>query len=88
MAAALGFDHGKMRETDFVAMPRVGTEDKLARPLLATAGAEHVSLFGVANVHWPDNAFFTIDSGPRSLPADPAIQLDERNDGARHFGIE
>ena len=39
VAAVVGFDHGKMRETDFVAMPQVGAKEKLKRTLLGTAGA-------------------------------------------------
>ncbi len=31
VATTFGFDHGKMRETDFVAMPRMGAEEKLER---------------------------------------------------------
>ena len=43
VAATLGFDHGKMRETDFVAMPRVGAEKKLARRSLDGAARTHFS---------------------------------------------
>ena len=56
VAVALGFEHGVMRETDFVAMPRVGTETKLTRPLLATAGAE-TFFYSVSRMSWPDNVF-------------------------------
>ena len=54
VAAAVGFDHGKMRETDFVAMPQVGAEEKLKRPLLGTAGAD-TFLYSASRVHWSDD---------------------------------
>jgi hypothetical protein len=54
VAATLGFDHGKMRETDFVAMPRVGTEEKLARRSLDVAGT-NTFLYSAWRIHWPEN---------------------------------
>jgi hypothetical protein len=56
VAVALGFEHGKMRETDFVEMPRVGTDKKLTRPLLATARAD-TFFYSVSRMSWPDNVF-------------------------------
>ena len=56
VAVALGFEHGKMRETDFVEMPRVGADKKLTRPLLATAGAD-TFFYSVSRMSWRDNVF-------------------------------
>ena len=68
VAAVVGFDHGKMRETDFVAMPQMGAEKKLKRPLLGTAGAD-TFLYSASRVHWPGNLL--APSGPAAvgLPA-------------------
>ena len=57
-----------MHETDFVAMPRVGAEEKLKRPLLGTAGADTFLLLGVAHslVRQPPRP---VGSGAVGLPA-------------------
>ncbi len=54
VATTIGFDRGKMRETDFVATPSLEDEKKLQRPLLGTAGTNTV-LYSVSRVHWSDN---------------------------------
>lgn len=54
VAAAIGFDHGKMHETDFVAMPRVSREGKLARRSLGAAGA-NTFLYSASRINWPEN---------------------------------
>lgn len=54
VGATIGFDHGRMRETDFVAMPRVGGEGKLARRSLGAAGA-NTFLYSASRIHWPEN---------------------------------
>jgi hypothetical protein len=64
VAAAVGFEHGKMCETDFVAMPQLGAEKKLRRPLLGTAGAD-TFLYSASRVHWSDNLF--APSGPAAV---------------------
>jgi hypothetical protein len=68
VAAAVGFDHGKMRETDFVAMPQVGAEKKLKRPLLGTAGRD-TFLYSASRVHWPDNLLAPSGSAAVGLSA-------------------
>ncbi|MGI8891426.1 MAG: hypothetical protein ACR2G0_11670 [Chthoniobacterales bacterium] len=55
MTAAIGFDHGKMRETDFVAMPSMGAAGpRLRRPLLGAAGT-NTFLYSVSLIHWTNN---------------------------------
>ncbi|CAN5570954.1 hypothetical protein BH20VER3_BH20VER3_13520 [soil metagenome] len=54
VATAIGFDQGKMRETDFVAMPSLGAEKKFERPLLGAAGTNSF-LYSVSRLHWSDN---------------------------------
>jgi len=87
VAAVVGFDHGKMRETDFVAMPQVGgVEQKLKRPLLGTAGAA-TFLYSASRVHWSDNLLAPSAPAAVGLPAlvrqfiaamsDRGISLDE-----------
>jgi len=68
MVAVVGFDHGKMRETDFVAMPKVGVEEKLKRPLLGTAGAD-TFLYSASRVHWSDNLLTPSAPAAIGLPA-------------------
>lgn len=68
VAAAVGFDHGKMRETDFVAMPQVGAEEKLKRPLLGTAGT-NTFLYSASRVHWSDNLLAPSAPAAVGLPA-------------------
>ncbi len=68
VAASVGFDHGKMRETDFVAMPQVGAEEKLKRTLLGTAGAD-TFLYSASRVHWSDNLLAPSAPAAVGLPA-------------------
>jgi hypothetical protein len=68
MVAVVGFDHGKMRETDFVAMPKVGADEKLKRPLLGTAGAD-TFLYSASRVHWSDNLLTPSAPAAIGLPA-------------------
>ena len=68
VAAAVGFDHGKMRETDFVAMPQVGAEQRLKRPLLGTAGVD-TFLYSASRVHWSDNLLVPSAPAAVGLPA-------------------
>ena len=56
LAAAFGFDHAQMRETDFVAMPRLGAENKLTRTLLSAAGKE-TFFYSISQIHWSDEFF-------------------------------
>ena len=68
VAAMVGFDHGKMRETDFVAMPQVGVEEKLADPPRHCGGG-HVSLL-TSRVHSCPTTFSPRRLRPRlDLPA-------------------
>lgn len=68
LAAAIGFDHGKMRETDFVAMPRAGAEKKLVRPLLAAAGAD-TFFYSASQLHWSENVLSPSAPAAAGLPA-------------------
>ncbi|HEX5176227.1 MAG TPA: hypothetical protein VFV83_04315, partial [Chthoniobacteraceae bacterium] len=68
VSAAVGFDRGKMRETDFVAMPQVGAEKQLKRPLLATAGA-NTFLYSASRIHWSDNLLAQSAPAAVGLPA-------------------
>lgn len=68
VAAAVGFDHGQMRETDFVAMPQVSAESKLEHPLLGTAGA-NTFLYSDSRVHWSDNLLAGSAPAAFGLPA-------------------
>ena len=52
VAGALGFDHGKMRETLYVAMPRQPPEEKLTLAGLANAGKATV-LYSASLASWP-----------------------------------
>jgi hypothetical protein len=56
VTAALGFAHGKMRETDFVSMPRVGQAKKLARSLLGAAGTDTL-FYSSSLMQWPNEIF-------------------------------
>ena len=67
VAATLGFDHGRMRETDFVAMPQVSAEEKLERPLARAAGA-NTFLYSASRVHWPDNLLASSAPAAVGLP--------------------
>ncbi len=82
VAAALGFEKGKMRETDFVAMPRIGSEKKLDRPLLAAAGA-NAFFYSVSRMYWPDNIF----SAAAPVATGPAALIQGFNAGMRARGI-
>ena len=68
VATAVGFEHGKMRETDFVAMPEVQGEAKLQRPLLGAAGT-NTFLYSTSRVHWSDNLLATSAPTAVGLPA-------------------
>ena len=68
VAVAVGFDHGKLRETDFVAMPQLGAEKRLEQPLLGTAGAE-TFLYSASRVHWSENLLAQSAPAAVGLPA-------------------
>jgi hypothetical protein len=68
VASAIRFDNGKMRETDYVAMPRVGAEKKLTRTLLGAAGA-NTFLYSLSRVHWSDKALSSSAPTTTGLPA-------------------
>lgn len=68
VASAIGFDNGKMRETDYVVMPRVGAEKKLSRTLLGAAGADTI-LYSLSRVHWSDKALSSSAPATTGLPA-------------------
>ena len=68
VASAIGFDKGKMRETDYVAMPRVGAEKTLRRTLLGAAGTNTV-LYSLSRVHWSDKALSSSAPATTGLPA-------------------
>jgi hypothetical protein len=68
VASAIGFDKGKMRETDYVAMPRVGAEKKLTRTLLSAAGA-NTFLYSLSRVHWSDKVLSSSAPATTGLPA-------------------
>jgi hypothetical protein len=68
IAATVGFDRGKMRETDFVAMPQVSAESKLQHPLLGTAGA-NTFFYSDSRVHWSDNLLAGSAPAAIGLPA-------------------
>lgn len=68
VAAAVGFDHGKMREIDFVAMPQVSAGKKLPRPLLGAAGT-NAFLYSASQVHWSENLLASSAPAGVGLPA-------------------
>ena len=68
VAAAVGFKHGKMRETDFAAMRRISAEKKLQRPMLGTAGA-NTFFYSDSRVHWSDNLLASAAPAAIGLPA-------------------
>ncbi len=68
VAAALGFEQGKMRETDFVAMPQVSAGKKLQRPLLGAAGT-NTFLYSNSRVHWSENLLASAAPAAVGLPA-------------------
>ncbi|MEO5754290.1 MAG: hypothetical protein ABIR38_06250 [Chthoniobacterales bacterium] len=68
VASTIGFEDGKMRETDFVAMPQVGEAKNLKRPLLAAAGPS-TFLYSASQVHWSDNLLASSAPAAVGLPA-------------------
>lgn len=68
VASTFGFDHGKMHETDFVAMPRMSAEEKLKRRLLGVAGA-NTFFYSAACIHWPESMLSRSAPVPLGLPA-------------------
>ena len=68
VAAAFGFEHGKMRETDFVAMPRLSAEEKLQRRSLGAADA-NTFLYSASRLHWPENMLAPSTPAGVGLPA-------------------
>lgn len=56
VTASFGLEHGKMRETDFVAMPRAGLTKEIARPLLGAAGTDTL-FYSASLMHWPGGIF-------------------------------
>ncbi len=68
VASALGFDQGKIRETDFVAMPRMSPEEKLERRSLGAAGA-NTFFYSASRLHWPQNILSPSAPAAVGLPA-------------------
>ena len=68
VATTLGFDHGKMHETDFVAMPRMSAEEKLERRLLGGAGA-NTFFYSTACIRWSESMLAPSAPVPLGLPA-------------------
>ncbi len=68
VAAALVFEHGKMRETDIATMPEVSAEKKLERRLLPAAGA-NTFLYSDSRLHWSDNLLASSAPEAMGLPA-------------------
>jgi hypothetical protein len=68
VSATFGFDHGKMRETDFVAMPRLSAEEKLERRSLGAAGA-NTFFYSASRIHWPENMLSPSAPAAVGLPA-------------------
>ncbi len=66
--SALGFEHDKMQERDFVAMPRLGAEKKLNRTLLSAAGA-NTFFYSISRVHSPDQFMTPSEAGAPGLAA-------------------
>ncbi len=82
VAAAIGFEQGKMRETDFVAMPQVNAEKKLQRPMLGAAGT-NTFLYSASRVHWSDNLLAS--SAPAAVGVPALVQ--RFTDGMKARGI-
>ncbi|HEV8422046.1 MAG TPA: hypothetical protein VGQ40_01785 [Chthoniobacterales bacterium] len=61
-ATTFGFQHGKMREVDFLEMPRAESKEKLTQPLLKAATTD-TFLYAVSELHWPPN-FLAPSTGP------------------------
>jgi hypothetical protein len=68
VATTFGFDHGKMQETDFVAMPLMGAEKNLERRMLGVADT-NTFFYSVARISWPANMFSPTATGAVGLPA-------------------
>jgi hypothetical protein len=68
VATTFGFDRGKMHETDFVAMPRMGAEEKLEGRLLGVAGT-NTFFYSAARIPWPETMFSPTATGAVGLPA-------------------
>ncbi|MEO8438835.1 MAG: hypothetical protein ABI540_01310 [Spartobacteria bacterium] len=68
VAAAVGFEQGKMRETDFVAMPQMGPEQKLKRTALGIAGT-NTFLYSAGRVRWSDDLLAPAAPATVGLPA-------------------
>ncbi|MEO5718520.1 MAG: hypothetical protein ABIR29_08115, partial [Chthoniobacterales bacterium] len=68
LATAIGFEHGKMRETDFVAMPRATAGKKLQHSLLGAAGT-NTFLYSNSRVHWSDNLLASSAPAAVGVPA-------------------
>ncbi len=68
VATAIGFEHGKMRETDFVLMPQVSAEKKLQSPLLGAAGT-NTFFYSDSRVHWSDKLLASSAPAAVGLPA-------------------
>jgi hypothetical protein len=68
VASTFGFEHGKMRETDFVAMPQLSAEEKLERRSLAAADA-NTFFYSAARLHWSENILAPAAPTAGSLPA-------------------
>lgn len=71
VAAAVAFDHGKMREIDFVAMPQVSGGKGLKLPLLEAAGT-NTFFYSASRVHWPANLL--TPSGPAAVGMPALVQ--------------
>jgi hypothetical protein len=68
LSTTFGFDHGKMHETDFAAMPWMGAERKLEGRLLGVAGA-NTFFYSAARIPWPETMFSPAATGAVGLPA-------------------
>lgn len=68
VASTVGFENGKMRETDFVAMPQLSAGKKLQRPLLGAAGA-NTFLYSNSRIHWSENLLASSSPAAVGVPA-------------------
>ncbi|MBA3961869.1 MAG: hypothetical protein H0X40_08215 [Chthoniobacterales bacterium] len=67
IAGTLGFDHGKMREATFVAMPRKDAGEKISRPSLATA-SQNTFFYSAALTQW-HAGWSMYGASPQAMPA-------------------
>lgn len=67
ITGSLGFDHGKMHEAIFVAMPQRDPGEKLTRPSLAAA-SKNTFFYSASLTHWPANWLLSGASSPPTLP--------------------